>query len=456
MFGPSRKVRPMNSQGFAKRALVYSREHTVVRKASAVIPLGLGVCAWVSLNPYFVWGTSRFLLVAAMITSGLLALAVLAGARPRDWLEAVGVTLISIFVCYITALPNLDGSHTRWVFVLPTLWVLAVLDNDARRKAFTAFASIIAVSFIPGIIVGLWRAAGLPINVSYLPYYQPQMAAEHARYVTAFGALFVESNSVELPWGGVLSRLTAVYDEPGQVGTMAGLILLADRFRLYNWRNPILAVGGLLSFSLAFFIFAIIGCAARISYVIWKGRMRETKAPALAAIAFALGTALVTGTIDLPEAPRGPHEHWVSPELVDLNTNELRQTELIDNRSLPEMQNLLDRYFSADAETILFGIAADAASQFAPTSQVGLRIFTDTGVIGFLLLSVGFGLVSFSGAKQAPQLGWIVLFIVCFGMSFYQRPIIWLPYNLLVFMGGLSLVAVPNLQKEIQHVSSYH
>jgi hypothetical protein len=143
------------------------------------------------------------------------------------------------------------------------------------------------------------------------------------------------------------------------------------------------------------------------------------------------GGGLVTGKIKLPVA--------ATATTGSLSELELRETEQIDNRSLPKMQSLIHRYKSSDTGTILFGIAADAASQVAPTSQVWKRIFTDFGLVGFVLLAVGFGITSAATFSRAPDRGWLVLFVLCFALSFYQRPIIWLPYNLLVFMSGLSL-----------------
>lgn len=219
----------------------------ITRAYGPWLPRVLAASTWVSLNPYFFWHSTRHLLVAAFVDCFVFGLAVIAGGRRPGKLDFVGVAAISAFVFYITALPNLNGSHTRWVFVLPTLWTMAIFDDDARRQSVIAFASIIAVTLIPGILVGLWRATGLPIEIHHIPYYQPQMAASNVRYATAFGALFVDSNSITLPWGGVLARMSAIYDEPGQVGTMAGLILMADRFRMNTWRNLVLTAGGIMS-----------------------------------------------------------------------------------------------------------------------------------------------------------------------------------------------------------------
>ena len=54
------------------------------------------------------------------------------------------------------------------------------------------------------------------------------------------------------------NRFYGIFDEPGVVGTMAGVLLLIERFNLKRWYNIVLLLSGIFSFSLTFYFIAIL------------------------------------------------------------------------------------------------------------------------------------------------------------------------------------------------------
>ena len=49
-------------------------------------------------------------------------------------------------------------------------------------------------------------------------------------------------------------RFCGCYDEPGVVGTIAGIMLVINRWNMRNWKNIVLLISGIFSFSLYFYM----------------------------------------------------------------------------------------------------------------------------------------------------------------------------------------------------------
>ena len=231
---------------------------------TALSPL-FALCAWITLNPYFLWHSLRHMVVAGVLSGCLAILALMQGDRPRRS-ELPGFILICLFVLYISMLPKVDGSTTRWYFVMPTILALSVFSDERRAKVLQWFGWIFAASLVPGILVSIAAILGVAPHMEPMPLLNPEMAAQGGAYLHAPGALLLSGNNLSMPWGGELYRLCAVYDEPGMVGTIAAFLLAGNRFRLKPLPCLVIFLGGLLSCSLAFIIMAFIGFAFRLLY----------------------------------------------------------------------------------------------------------------------------------------------------------------------------------------------
>jgi len=424
---------------------------------AALAPL-FALCAWITLNPYFLWGSLRHMAIAGLLSGCAAVAALMFGDRPRKR-ELPGFILICLFVLYISMLPKVDGSTTRWYFVLPTIFALAVFSDQRRGKVLQWFGWIFALSLIPGIVVSLSQIAGLPVQLDHIPLLNPSMAEAGGYYLHAPGALLLSGNNLSLPWGGELYRLCAMYDEPGMVGTLSAFLLAGNRFRLKPLPFMVIFVGGLLSFSLAFIVMASIGFLFRLV----QARSPLTLLPLAVLGLFGL---LVLGIIK-PSAPTQPNEAVTAqvertsqPEAQATEPQgsvsepqpnassvvqppqpeqHLRQTEYINNRSLPEMDKLFARYLDADSRTLLFGMGADSSVVYGGVSQVVTRILTDFGLIGALLFALAMISLTLAITHSAKRRLWVLLFFALFALSIYQRPIVWMPYAFTMFICSSTL-----------------
>lgn len=418
------------------------------KRGTSLLAPALALCSWISLNPYFFWGTSRHMSLAGLAAGVIALLAVVAGDRPRKS-DMVGFALMAIFIVYISFLPKTDGSLTKWYFVLPTMLALFVFSDERRADLTKKFSIIFALSVLPGIVVSLLSIAGVNIEFDHKPLLNPVMAAAGGYYLNVPGVLLLGNNVTALPWGGALYRLCGIYDEPGMIGTVSAFLLAANRFRIKSPVNIILFVGGLLSFSLAFAVLTVSGFAARL--------ILNRSAKTLVPLALCVLAGLLSAGVIKPDAPPSPAEVVASeavPSIAEATlpvepapalspahvetivspTSTLRQTQYLNNRSLPEMQQLTNNYWSSDLKTLLFGISSDASLVYGGVSQVITRIFTDFGIVGMVLFTGAMGLLALSVLRRADRPVWALLFFGLFFLSVYQRPIVWMPYAFTLFV----------------------
>lgn len=438
----------------------------------------------------------RHMALAGM-TAGVLAIAAfLIGDRPRRR-EMLGFVLIAVFILYISTLPKIDGTTTRWYFVLPTMLALAVFSDERRAQVIQFFTWIFAASLVPGIIASFCTIALIPINFEQIPLLNPVMAGKGSMYLHVPGALLLAGNQLSLPWGGELYRLCAMYDEPGMVGTIAAFLLAGHRFRLNRAPTVILLIGGTLSFSLAFIVMAALGFFVRLVYTrslinlvplailglvglmvlgiikpqgptpqlvveepVTPPDLVHELAPTVEqssvetsvqpAAALELKMPLVVPTVT-PAAPLeaialgqpqaaelmpAPAKPPAAPPVVEVYQEEqhLRQIQAINNRSLPEMDRLVERYWNADAKGILFGLGADSSVVYGGVSQVVTRLLTDFGLIGAVLFAASMLSLGLAITKNSQRRLWALLFFGLFALSVYQRPIVWMPYAFTLFI----------------------
>ncbi|HKS14118.1 MAG TPA: hypothetical protein VJS90_13915 [Pseudomonas sp.] len=446
----------------------------------AVLAPVLALCVWVTLNPYFLWESRRHMALAGMLAGGLAVLAFLLGDRLRRR-EIAGFGLICLFIIYISLLPKVDGTTTRWYFVLPTMLALAIFSDERRLKVIQYFSWIFAASLIPGIIASICAIANIPIEFQALPLLNPTMAAAGGSYLHTPGALLLSGNSLPMPWGGELYRLCAVYDEPGMVGTISAFLLAGYRFRLNRPVSAILFIGGTLSFSLAFVVMATLGFLVRLVYTrsllnllplallglvgltvlgVIKPYIPLREVPIISSATQQIETptedapALLSSpsesaqleAIELEQALSREREEAAAAaqaaqaalaaqaERAAMEKQHLRQVEVINNRSLPEMDQLLERYWHADTKTILFGLGADSSVVYGGVSQVVTRLFTDFGLIGAVLFAGGMLCLIFAITTNSQSPVWALLFFTLFALSIYQRPIVWMPYAFTLFI----------------------
>jgi hypothetical protein len=425
--------------------------------ASKGIQFGLAACAIVALNPYIIWGQQKF--YYALISGILIIFYILylfSVKINRHYL--VFATFFSLFLIYISILPKVDHGHVRWFFLIPFTWILLTVDKNQRNLGFSIFFWIFTVSLIPGFVLWLFLLSGAQIQVDQLSHINPGFAAAGARYFKAFGAIFLYGNFVPLPNGGLLTRLCAVYDEPGTVGTIAALSIASTMYNFRDIRCILSIIAGFISFSMAFLILTFIGCSA--TSVLSK----RPKLLIICVLCLIFGTVQKINVFSWYQKDKfetnitlKKHEGdddvdkdpLVISKLEIINEFRLRPSKDFDNRMTSSMKKIFEDYLKGSAKEIAFGIGSDISQTFAVTSSSWKLVLTNYGVIGFIWLFLLFFIPVVYLLRVEGIAMSILIFCVIYAISFYQRPVIWLPNKMLIFFSAIHypLTTAKNIRK---------
>lgn len=437
----------------------------IERWSMPLLQTALALMAIVSLNPYFIWGHQKVYYAIASI----LIVAAAAGCRRALILTPERLALcaaFSLFLIYLSVLPKVDGGTTRWFFLIPFTAVLLLVSELDLRLSFEKFHLLFVFSLLPGMVVWIWLAAGLPLELQYMTPPTEVVQREMTPYFTRPGLVFLPTNGMLLPGGGTIFRLCGVYDEPGTVGTIAALCLAVTRFRLSNVHGAICFLSGLMSLSVAFAVLMTIGLVATALAA------RQFRLLPWAVVCVLVGLVPATGVafrnndphrltsiilvVPSTERSKSLEAAGVPPSTEKLPTAvtpfglwddvQTRQSMALDNRMLPSMRRLLSEYAGGGPGTLLFGIASNASNVRAGESASWTQILTNYGAVGFGWLFLLFAApLWWLWRSQRLDLG-VALLCLLFLMSFYQRPVIWLPAQMLMYFAGLFYPAPSKLR----------
>ena len=427
-----------------------ARSARTQRWSMTVLQAGIALMAFVSLHPYFLWSHQK----PAYAVATLIVIASCTGCVPALVLTR-GRLLLSLafafFLIYLSVLPKVHGGTTRWFFLIPFTVALLHLRREDLQAAFEKFHWMFALSLVPGMVLWIWILTGLPIELRFTDPPGDIIQRGVTGYLEFPGAVFVLSNSLVLPHGGLLFRLCGMYDEPGTVGTVAALSLAATRFRFRDIKGAISFAAGAMSFSVAFAILTTVGLVATAFAARRPWLAGAALLSVIVGVVPLMGLKSAEGiassiTVDMPTAwpLRGDgKDATVRGQFSPEREWGLRNAPGVDSRAQPWMRKLLDDYRNSSVSSIFFGIASDASIVHGWGSSVWYRILTDFGIVGFFWLFALFFLPLFylwrEGRLEVP----VLIFCTLFLMSFYQRPIIWLPAQLLIYFAGLHWARAP-------------
>ncbi|KTD72234.1 hypothetical protein Ltuc_0081 [Legionella tucsonensis] len=426
----------------------------------------------ISIQPFFIWNHSK---VYYLISTLILCFAYLGYIKDHYKLiqkkSILFICICLIFLMYLTILPKVNHQHVRWIFLTPFIVAYFTLPETLQKQVFKTFYWVFLLSLVPGMILSCLMALGFSPKFSIIPTPIETFAKRGVFYLYFPGAMFLNNNSIWLPNGGFLSRLCGIWGEPGTVGTIAALLLAAEGFQMKKVSARLLFIAGFLSFSMAFFILFIVGFCffsllnKRYSFIIYG-------------LFIALGVQITLGIglggnhvnqskksgllrVDGNESVSIISLHNEEKE-SDLLKNKMAKfikvrgalrTSVFDDRSSTEMNTLFIKYLHSDLKTILFGIASDASDVYGGESRAIWKIvFTNYGVIGFFLLVSLFFYYAYLFANR-NHIGHIFAFVFLFFLSFYQRPVIWMPFYFIIFSGGIATLSSINSRQYISFKS---
>lgn len=147
-------------------------------------------------------------------------------------------------------------SYVFFVFIIPFLSVYyTTLNQKGKKEIFYSFNKLLAIIMMPSLVI--WLLLILGIDISYhviLPNHDGKVD------VGLIYKCYLELSVILTSIGNVTSvdRLCGIFDEPGVVGTISGLLIAANGMSLTKKENIVILISGILSFSTAFYIILLL------------------------------------------------------------------------------------------------------------------------------------------------------------------------------------------------------
>lgn len=297
---------------------------------------------------------------------------------------------------------------------LIALWML---KPEQQALAFEKFVSIFAVILLINSLAYPFAALGMLHNFGpIIPDHWLKQAT--GIFYDNLGLTFVihEENALNISTVSAFYRMSAWFEEPGNVGTMSALMLAATRFRM-DWKGKALLVGGMLSFSLAFYAMCVL-----------YNVLRHPRNLIYVAI---FGACFVWFFQD---------NEFVSARLLD-RVSVTDGGISGDNRAEESFKVAFEQY----VQTPIVWLGHDANNQLY---KLHYNVFSwqnlvwDYGIVGTLMYLSLFVIVFYQRALATATMRrermWQSLpFVMIFLMSIYQRPYVLSLSFVLIFVGAM-------------------
>jgi hypothetical protein len=158
-----------------------------------------------------------------------------------------------MFVVYLYT-----GIYSHWSFLgilyLLLLTPLFFAKPKFVKQCFDVFVYIFSLMLIPSLLVYILVCIlGINLPHSIIDGLNPDKMGIYYSY-----PFLVTYSGGEVLIDYALPRFYGYFDEPGVVGTIAGVLLYIKKYNLRSWINIPIFVAGILSFSLFFFLISLI------------------------------------------------------------------------------------------------------------------------------------------------------------------------------------------------------
>ena len=391
--------------------------------------------AFYTLLPYFTWNTFFHGILGEAFgmqySTGFATLAII-------------ITLIfyskgrikisfSLFIAFIIPLFTICFSggfeHIFSFEWIPYLVVFSFITMtlDDQNSVYRIYKRIIVISLIIPIIIYLLGVLNIEIAYTRLESYEPIKQAGGTYYKLYYFAVNRVSRSLS-DFG--IRKLCGIFDEPGRVGTMCGLLLASDRVKIKNnWDNIILFVAGVLSFSLSFYLI--------IAIYLFAANVQRLNAKSIAAlVVLVLGYILfINYKFSNPDIAAFQQRFFIAGNVLAGN-----------NRTNIYYETIIDDFHNSGFWKVLFGNGAGSMSRIQSRLLVDgysyKNLLYDYGYVGFgiqIFWLFVFTFENFLMKKDIKKEKYhIIALLIVYLANMYQRPSMMSFQFLLIFIGGLN------------------
>lgn len=364
-----------------------------------VIYIYVFILIW-SSQPFYVWKGSVYVSIVGLFIAPLL------------WPKKIDKSLLLcgslLFLCYVyfsfyrspEAPPRNILGYMVGLFY-PTIFFI---KKEYLKKIFDKYFLFFSISTIPSLVVYflvVWGDLSLPYNII-----DPLNSIKDYNYLQ-YPFLVIPDRLFAL-------RFCGYYDEPGVIGSIAGILLIINEWNLKDWKNWPILVAGIFSFSLFFYLLSII-------YYTLFSPSRWGK------LFFYL--FIVSASIALYENDDMNRMIFSRIEIEDGKMSG-------DNRTTASFDVWYNDYLHSDMLFVGYGAGKSSIINSGGASYKDLLV--DYGVVVcfiFYLTVIALYCLRFGKSKQT------IICLFCFLAMMYQRPFIFNPFYLFLIMAPLCLTS---------------
>ena len=204
------------------------------------------ICIFCIAMPYFLWQLSfkPFLIICV-----LLSIRNVENVHSRNKIFFA----VSMIILYLYT-----GIISKWSFsgIIFLLLIIPMFyaKNKFIKQSFDVYIFIFSIILIPSLLQYiLVSILGIDMAHSTLKGLNTGKMGVYSQYL-----FMVTYSGGEVFLDSILPRFYSYFDEPGVLGTIAAVMLSVKKFNLKSWVNIPIFLAGILSFSLFFYLIAII------------------------------------------------------------------------------------------------------------------------------------------------------------------------------------------------------
>ena len=332
----------------------------------------------------------------------IVALFFMSYSKNRD---NVALLIFSAFMAWFFDFAHTDDSVSVFsILTTLTLLVYLISNSEIKRASYILLRYVmIAMSFC-GILSCISFAFSVFLPFSLVDYY----TGEHGDLYANFGVSYILVRMNDT------FRLCGMFNEPGLMGTMGALTVIADKMKL-NKGNIIIVIASFLTFSVAFFILITF-------YILAKGIIERNKKIILITPVLIL-SFLFLSQIEFENSNLSHFFNRFSFEDGNFAA---------DTRVHDELQLLWNKVCS-DSNLLWFGMG-----KIPSTGSSSYKItIVKHGLIGFSLIFLPMIVGCLKLIKQNKN---SILLVLSFILSIYQRPLVFNMFYFVILVGGITYI----------------
>lgn len=371
-----------------------------MNKIEKLLPSLFAFTIILGMSPYFVWYDLPHLykLFALSVISLFILNFIVSNTKKHinKTLILLSLYILIVFLCLSFSNEGLKiAASSSPILII----IFILLDKTIKKDIYFKFVKLYALFLILPIFYYILLASGVDLEWNRLETKHILKSIAGFYYREYFGMVIL-NNQIFNVGDGYFFRLSGIFDEAGVIGTVSALILVAIRFNLKTWYGKIILIGGILSLSLVFYLISFIYLISyKIKYVL-------------------ILPIIIVSIIYLI----GDENEFVNKYLFDRVTLLVTDTELVDNRTSSCFEAKYKDFLESDS--IYLGKGSGAVSDTGCDVSSWKGVVYNHGIVGFILIISIYVFILLYILKTEKNLSKKVLLltILVFALSFYQRP----------------------------------